>query len=161
MGPWDRFCSTMDDCGELECVRCKCQTVYDAQAAEIARLTAALAEAVERHDRNITDLENANARSDTLRAENARLRSALGLARPYIVQATKGLDPPAPALTVLDAALAGKKEPPRKGAVYPRVRGVGRMFDNDRALLLMLASKPTDDDLRAIHDVLKGEKEPT
>ena len=33
-----------------------------------------------------------------------------------------------------------------------RVVGVGRMFDNDKALLLMFGRKPTDDELRIIHD---------
>jgi hypothetical protein len=41
---------------------------------------------------------------------NAELVAALCLARPYIVQATEGMDPPAPALTMLDAALLKANE---------------------------------------------------
>jgi hypothetical protein len=49
-----------------------------------------------------------------------------------------------------------------RGAVIEecaRVRcvGVSRMFDNDKAVLLSLRAKPSDDDLRAIHALLGGE----
>lgn len=39
-------------------------------------------------------------------------------------------------------------------AGWPHVRGIGRMFDNEKALLISLDRKPTDDELRAIHDFL-------
>lgn len=38
-----------------------------------------------------------------------------------------------------------------------KVSGVGRMWDNEKALLLILDRKPTDDELRAIHNQLSGE----
>ena len=38
----------------------------------------------------------------------------------------------------------------------PRVIGVGRMADNERALSLILTDAPSDDDLRAIHEHLRG-----
>jgi hypothetical protein len=40
--------------------------------------------------------------------------------------------------------------------VWPRVWGVGRMYDNEKAVLVALDRKPTDDELRAIDDYLKG-----
>lgn len=36
----------------------------------------------------------------------------------------------------------------------PRVIGAGRMFDNDRAVLVMLDRRPSDDELRALHQFL-------
>lgn len=36
----------------------------------------------------------------------------------------------------------------------PRVRGVSRLWDNEKALMLSLDRRPTDDELRAIHDYL-------
>jgi len=39
-----------------------------------------------------------------------------------------------------------------------RVMGVGRMADNDRAALVMLAKPLTDDKLRSLHDYLRGWK---
>lgn len=38
----------------------------------------------------------------------------------------------------------------------PKVRGVGRMEDNDKALLLLLDRRPSDHELRVIHDYLNG-----
>lgn len=37
---------------------------------------------------------------------------------------------------------------------FPYVRGIGRMFDNEKAILLILDCKPTDDELRFMHDYL-------
>lgn len=37
---------------------------------------------------------------------------------------------------------------------FPYVRGIGRMFDNEKAVLLILDCKPTDDELRFMHDYL-------
>ncbi len=37
-----------------------------------------------------------------------------------------------------------------------RVRGVGRVADEPRALLVMLTGIPTDDDLRSLDDFLRG-----
>lgn len=34
--------------------------------------------------------------------------------------------------------------------------GVARMHDNDKAILVMLERRPTDDELRALHDTLAG-----
>ncbi|EKS26714.1 hypothetical protein [Afipia felis] len=39
--------------------------------------------------------------------------------------------------------------------------GVGRMFDNEKALLLICNRKPTDDELRAIHDLLRTDRSAT
>lgn len=38
----------------------------------------------------------------------------------------------------------------------PRVWGVSRMFDNEQALLVSLDRKPTNDEMRDIHDLLAG-----
>lgn len=45
-------------------------------------------------------------------------------------------------------------EAPRDLAVPLRVRGVGRVADEPRALLLALNERPTDDEIRALHDHL-------
>ena len=45
-------------------------------------------------------------------------------------------------------------EAPRDPAVHLRVRGVGRVADEPRALLLALNERPTDDEIRALHDHL-------
>ena len=37
----------------------------------------------------------------------------------------------------------------------PKVSGMGRMGDNDKALLLMLNWRPTDDQLRYLHEVME------
>lgn len=42
-------------------------------------------------------------------------------------------------------------EAPRDPAAPLRVRGVGRVADEPRALLLMLNERPTDDEIRALH----------
>lgn len=46
-------------------------------------------------------------------------------------------------------------EAPRDPAVPLRVRGVGRVADEPRALLLALNERPTDDEIRALHDHLR------
>lgn len=38
----------------------------------------------------------------------------------------------------------------------PRVRGVGRMADEPRALLVLLTEIPTDDELRSMHEFLRA-----
>jgi len=45
-------------------------------------------------------------------------------------------------------------------ALGVKVRGVGRMFDNDKAVLVMLDRKPTDDELRALHEALTPAPQP-
>jgi hypothetical protein len=56
---------------------------------------------------------------------------------------------------------AGKVDPLQnelckaRGMGCPRVRGVSRVADNERALLLSMDSRPTDDDLRALYDWLR------
>lgn len=45
-------------------------------------------------------------------------------------------------------------EAPRDMSVPLRVRGVGRVADEPRALLLSLNERPTDDEIRALHDHL-------
>lgn len=42
----------------------------------------------------------------------------------------------------------------------PKVYGVSRVFDNAQTVLVSLAAKPTDDQLRDIHDVLCGRATP-
>ena len=43
-------------------------------------------------------------------------------------------------------------EAPRDPAKPIRVRGVGRVADEPRALLLLLTERPTDDEIRALHE---------
>ncbi len=45
-------------------------------------------------------------------------------------------------------------EAPRDLSVPLRVRGVGRVAEEPRALLLALNERPTDDEIRALHDHL-------
>lgn len=40
--------------------------------------------------------------------------------------------------------------------VRPPIQGVGRMFDNEKAVLVMFRRKLTDDELRALHEFLRG-----
>lgn len=57
-----------------------------------------------------------------------------------------GIDPPDP---------PAQYEAPRNESIPLRVRGVGRMGDEPRALLLCLNENPTDDELRALHEHLR------
>ncbi len=52
-----------------------------------------------------------------------------------------------------DAHLIYESEYARSGK--PRVRGVGRVADEPRALLVMLTTVPTDDQLRELHNFLR------
>ena len=36
-----------------------------------------------------------------------------------------------------------------------KVYGTGRVADNEQVLLVMMSRKPTDDELREIHDILR------
>ena len=47
-------------------------------------------------------------------------------------------------------------EAPRDPAEVLRVRGVGRVADEPRAILVMLTERPTDDEVRALHDYLRA-----
>lgn len=47
-------------------------------------------------------------------------------------------------------------EAPRDPAIPLRIRGVGRVADEPRALLLTLNERPTDDEIRVLHDHLRG-----
>lgn len=47
-------------------------------------------------------------------------------------------------------------EAPRNLSVPLKVRGVGRMADEPRALLVALSERPTDDDIRSLHEFLRG-----
>lgn len=38
---------------------------------------------------------------------------------------------------------------------YPKVNGVGRMADNDKAMLVMFERKLTDDELREFHEFIR------
>jgi hypothetical protein len=46
-------------------------------------------------------------------------------------------------------------EAPRDVSVSLKVRGVGRVADEPRALLILLSERPTDDEIRSLHDFLK------
>lgn len=48
-------------------------------------------------------------------------------------------------------------EAPRNQSKKLRVRGIGRVADEPRALILMLDERPTDDEMRALHDHLRFE----
>ncbi len=47
-------------------------------------------------------------------------------------------------------------EAPRDPSELIRVRGVGRVADEPRALLVALSERPTDDEIRSVHDFLRG-----
>jgi hypothetical protein len=38
---------------------------------------------------------------------------------------------------------------------FPQIVGISRVADNEKVLLLSLAVKPTDDDMRKIQDILR------
>lgn len=47
-----------------------------------------------------------------------------------------------------------------RAGVFPnkseqKVQGIGRVADNNRALLITLVVEPTDDEIRSIHDYLR------
>lgn len=46
-------------------------------------------------------------------------------------------------------------EAPRDTSVTVKVRGVGRTVDEPRALLVLLTERPTDDELRSLHEFLR------
>jgi hypothetical protein len=46
-------------------------------------------------------------------------------------------------------------EAPRDPKHKLKVRGVGRVADEPRAMLVMLSERPTDDELRYFHEVLE------
>lgn len=52
-------------------------------------------------------------------------------------------------------------EAPRDTSRPLKVRGVGRDAGEPRALLVMLTERPTDDDIRSLHEFLRGWKSPT
>lgn len=47
-------------------------------------------------------------------------------------------------------------EAPRNPSDPPLVRGVGRTTDEPRALLVLLTERPTDDEIRSLHEYLRG-----
>ena len=47
-------------------------------------------------------------------------------------------------------------EAPRRPGRSIRPRGVGRVADEPRALLVLLDERPTDDDIRSLHEFLRG-----
>lgn len=51
-------------------------------------------------------------------------------------------------------------EAPRNLAENLRVRGVGRTADEPRALLVLLTERPTDDEIRSLHEFLRGWRAP-
>jgi hypothetical protein len=46
-------------------------------------------------------------------------------------------------------------EAPRNPKTRLKVRGVGRAADEPRAILVMLTDRPTDDELRSLHEFLR------
>src|SRR5260221_759265 len=65
----------------------------------------------------------------------------------------KGLRPAAQFFTVVDAS-AHALAPFRFATSSLRARGVGRVADEPRALLVLLTDIPGDDDIRALHEWL-------
>lgn len=49
----------------------------------------------------------------------------------------------------------GEYEAPRNESIPLRPRGVGRVADEPRALLILFNENPTDDELRALHEHLR------
>ena len=47
-------------------------------------------------------------------------------------------------------------EAPRRTESLLRVRGVGRIATEPRSLLVLLDERPTDDDIRSLHEFLRG-----
>lgn len=47
-------------------------------------------------------------------------------------------------------------EAPRDPREVLKVRGVGRVADEPRALLVLLSERPTDDELRSMHEHLRS-----
>jgi len=47
-------------------------------------------------------------------------------------------------------------EAPRDPNEEIRVRGVGRVADEPRAILIALTERPTDDEIRSLHEYLRG-----
>jgi hypothetical protein len=47
-------------------------------------------------------------------------------------------------------------EAPRDPTEQLRVRGVGRVAEEPRALLVLLTERPTDDEIRSLHEFLRG-----
>ena len=64
--------------------------------------------------------------------------------------------------SILDRFYQGPFDDPGKGDEQKPVThtlhavGVARMHDNDKAILVMLERRPTDDELRDIHELLAG-----
>lgn len=48
-------------------------------------------------------------------------------------------------------------EAPRDASKKLRIRGIGRVLEEPRAVILMLNERPTDDEMRALHDRLRLE----
>jgi hypothetical protein len=51
-------------------------------------------------------------------------------------------------------ALAEQPQP--EAVAWPKVNGTARMFDNARALMVIMEREPTDDEMRAFDDAIKG-----
>lgn len=51
-------------------------------------------------------------------------------------------------------ALAEHPQP--EAVAWPKVNGTARMFDNARALMVIMEREPTDDEMRAFDDAIKG-----
>lgn len=52
-------------------------------------------------------------------------------------------------------------EAPRDLSVPLRVRGVGRVADEPRALLIAMTERATDDEIRSLHDFIREWRHPT
>ena len=60
-----------------------------------------------------------------------------------------------PTIDALRAALAAEQPQP-EAVAWPKVNGTARMFDNARALMVIMEREPTDDEMRAFDDAIKG-----
>lgn len=54
------------------------------------------------------------------------------------------------------AMLAAAPTPQPEAVAWPKVNGTARMFDNARALMVIMEREPTDDEMRAFDDAIKG-----
>lgn len=56
----------------------------------------------------------------------------------------------------MGGVMASQYEAPRNPDEPLKFRGVGRVSDEPRALLIALSERPTDDEMRSLHEYLRG-----
>ena len=120
-------------------------TTIDRAIAEIANLRGVIADLLAA-DRALSDF--------VIMVDPARIGEAEWRRRDNALIARK-----VAATLAAEAAIKGAEpqtyEAPRDPAVPVRIRGVGRVAGEPRALLLALTERPTDDEIRALHDFLR------